>query len=340
MSTPFVAYKPTTEDYWRGIILFGRNVATYKFALAQSLLELRPQAGQLVRLEDLAVPFSSSLCAHLRLAQRQGTSPGSRFLDACRRANLGELTATQLIDETVRLGFKDVIGAFHVLGRDEIQQPFFLDERKSSGGIRITEAFSRLLAGVQAQNLPSEADARWRLVETAWEVGVTPALLAVSHDPATESLFLIDDQRRRQSITGARAALSGYQKGHCFHCFDSIAVLGSSPPDVDHFFPHSLKSTGTFASLDGVWNLVLACRRCNRGAQGKFNHVPSIRLLERLHARNEFLIASNHPLKETLMAQTGSTEPDRRSFLNGIHAAAKARLIHEWHPQEVQQPLF
>ena len=27
----------TTEDYWRAIILFGRNVASYKFALARSL---------------------------------------------------------------------------------------------------------------------------------------------------------------------------------------------------------------------------------------------------------------------------------------------------------------
>ena len=26
-------------DYWRGIVLFGRNLASYKFALAKALLE-------------------------------------------------------------------------------------------------------------------------------------------------------------------------------------------------------------------------------------------------------------------------------------------------------------
>ena len=32
---------PSLESYWRSIILFGRNVASDKFALAESLLELR-----------------------------------------------------------------------------------------------------------------------------------------------------------------------------------------------------------------------------------------------------------------------------------------------------------
>ena len=30
MSQPFIQYRPRVDDYWRGIILFGRNVASYK----------------------------------------------------------------------------------------------------------------------------------------------------------------------------------------------------------------------------------------------------------------------------------------------------------------------
>jgi hypothetical protein len=30
----------TLENYWRAVILFGQNVASYKFALAKSLIEL------------------------------------------------------------------------------------------------------------------------------------------------------------------------------------------------------------------------------------------------------------------------------------------------------------
>lgn len=33
---------PALESYWRSVILVGRNVASYKFALAKSLLEIAP----------------------------------------------------------------------------------------------------------------------------------------------------------------------------------------------------------------------------------------------------------------------------------------------------------
>jgi hypothetical protein len=337
LTQPFIHSRPTLEDYWRGIILFGRNVASYKFALGQALLKIRPAGGQLVRLEELAIPFSQSLCEHLKNADRQGTFQRSRFLDSCRKANRGELSRDELTDATVRLGFNNVIDAFHVVGQAEVQQRFFIDERPTAGGIRITDAFSRLLETTQASNLPSETEARWRLVEMAWELGVSSGLLAVRHDPADEMLFAVDASRRRRPITGARTALSGYQKGHCFDSFD---LSGEAIPDVDHFFPHSLKNAHPNWAVDGVWNLVLACRGCNRGVGGKSNRVPSLRLLERLNTRNEFLIASHHPLRDTLIAQTGPTKDDRRSFLNTSHRDALAALLHEWEPPPALTALF
>jgi len=340
MTKPFIPYVPTPEDYWRGIVLFGRNVATYKFALARALLDLRPASGQLVTLEELAAPFSDHICSHLRLAERQGTFQQSRFLDACRRANAGELTRDQLIETTVKLGFNNVIDAFHVLGREPIDRRFFEDERKKSSGIRVTDEFSKLVEGHQIGNLPAETEARWRLVETAWELGLPPALVSVGHDRETDGLFVVDASRRRRPITAARDALSGYQKGHCFYCFDRIALDDANPPDVDHFFPHALKETGVGHYLDGVWNLVLACKHCNRGVGGKFAQVPTQGLLERLHTRNEFLIWSHHPLRETLIGQTGGSEPERRSFLNDFHHRALAALLIQWEPEPVREPVF
>jgi 5-methylcytosine-specific restriction endonuclease McrA len=204
----------------------------------------------------------------------------------------------------------------------------------------MTDEFSRLIESEQAPNLLGETEARWRLVETAWELGVSRAVVTVSHDPITEELFVVDPARRRRAITGARNALSGYQKGHCFYCFDGFSILGSVPPDVDPFFPHSLKAVGCGGLIDGVWNLVLACPRCNRGVDGKSDSVPSLKLLKRLHTRNEFLIASHHPLRETLMAQTGDSETERREFLNDFHTKALAVLLHQWEPEETGEPLF
>lgn len=338
MTTPFVGYQPTLDDYWRAIILFGRNVASYKFALAQALLEMRPAAGKLVSLEDLAEPYSRHLRRHLAEADKQGTSTQSKFLDAIRAANRGDMSDDDLIDATVRLGFINVLDAFHVVGPQVIPLNFFHRVPGSAKGISVTDEFAKLITSSQGAVLEQESEARWRLVETAWELRITRSLLTVSHDPLDSSLFVEDRYLKRKTITSVRSALIGYQKGHCFYCFDDISGI---VPDVDHFFPHRLKgSMDRSANIDGVWNLVLACPRCNRGQQGKFGLVPNLQLLARLHTRNEFLIGSQHPLRETLIAQTGAVESDRRGHLNRFHQHATKTLIWDWNPSEVREPLF
>lgn len=336
----FMSTRTRREDSWRGVILFGRNVATYKFCVARALLELAPSEGQLLKLDELAVPYSRHLCEHLRHSSKQGTFSTSRFLDACRQANEGGLSPGKLIEATVRFGFENVIDAFHIVARKPVPERFFVDERATHGGIRITEAFSRLLCGLHADNLSSEVESRWRLTETAFALNVCRSLIMVRHDSETQSLFVVDPTRRRRSITGAREALSGYQKGHCFYCFEPFSLSGFSRPDVDHFFPHCLQVIDLGAVVDGVWNLVLACRDCNRGAGGKSDRIPTLELLQRLHTRNEFLIASHHPLRETLLRQTGVNVEARRGFLNSVHSTACAALFHQWRPEERGEALF
>ena len=91
MPNLFIPTAPNVEDCWRGIILFGRNSASFKFALAKALLDLKPESGQLVRLEDIASVYASHICEHLALSDKQGTSRSSKFLDGCRKYNSGEI---------------------------------------------------------------------------------------------------------------------------------------------------------------------------------------------------------------------------------------------------------
>jgi len=79
-----------------------------------SRLDLAAQQQTFVRLEDLSVPYAASICEHLFAEDRQSTSARSRFLDACRSRNRGELDAAQLAEVTVQLGFNNVIDAFHI----------------------------------------------------------------------------------------------------------------------------------------------------------------------------------------------------------------------------------
>jgi hypothetical protein len=87
-------------------------------------------------------------------------------------------------------------------------------------------------------------------------------------------------------------------------------------------------------NLNGVWNLVLSCPQCNRGPSGKMDRVPERRYLARLERRNNYLIESHHPLKETLERQTGTTEKKRRSFLKDAYRAATNWQVHRWAPDE------
>jgi hypothetical protein len=95
-------------------------VASYKFALGNSLLALARQGREVVTLEQLAAPFSRNLCEHLRTADKQATSRSSRLLDCCRKYNAGETKLEELVDTTSKLGFANVIDEFHIVHDKEV----------------------------------------------------------------------------------------------------------------------------------------------------------------------------------------------------------------------------
>lgn len=328
----FVQTEPSLENYWRALILFGRNSASYKFALAKTLIELGQNPGSdLIRLDELAKPFSRYLCEHLTKVDQQGTSPVGHFLDTCRAYNAGTVSESELLDVTRKYGFNNVLDAFHIVNRGEIPQRFFLDERRSSGGIRITDSLFELFERSCSGSLLNETESRWRLVETAWSLNISSNLIAVHADHEDGVLFT-RYSGRRTDITSSRDALNGYQKGKCFYCYRPISIMpgDASLADVDHFHPHKLKDWLSGCNWDGVWNLVLACTSCNRGVAGKFSLLPEIKFLARLHRRNEYLITSHHPLRETLIQQTGNSTPVRQTYLQDRYNEALSLLVHTW----------
>lgn len=64
-----------------------------------------------ISLEDLAEPFARHVCEHLKITLKQSTSPSSKFLDACRAYNTDAISKSDLIAQTTKLGFVNVIDA-------------------------------------------------------------------------------------------------------------------------------------------------------------------------------------------------------------------------------------
>ena len=245
------------------------------------------------------------------------------------------LSVQEKIDSTVRLGFRYVIDAFHVVGSGDVPVRFYCDERKSSQpGIGLTGELLNLSADTESKDLLRENDSRWRMVETAWAYNTPKRLITLDCDHQLESFFAIDSNKRRHSVTNVRHALNGYQNGRCFYCNREIHledwILLEERGEVDHFYPHVLWRNGHIGvDLDQAWNLVLACNKCNGGA-GKRDSCPDISYLEELYQRNEYLIKSHHPLRESIILRSGKTAQDRRVFLQSCDKTASRYLPNRW----------
>lgn len=332
----FICSTPNATTCWRSIVLFGRNVASYKFALAESLISLAPkQHSDVLRLDEVAPIFADAICRHLKEAPKQSTANRSQFIDACRSYNSGTLSRAERDERTVRYGFEDVIDAFHVVSQEDVPVRFFCDDRKSNGGLRITDDFLKLANSAEIRDISHELEARWKLVEFAWSHDISRRLLEVDGSADDIRIVARPNGNARVALGSARDVLNGYQKGQCFYCFRRISIEPSSPDaaDVDHLFPKCLNDRGFGRSnIDGIWNLVLACTPCNRGVGGKFEKMPHERYVDRLAKRNEYYVGSHHPIRETIIAQTGKTSEERVQFLSDAARDGLNLLIHTWSP--------
>jgi hypothetical protein len=80
--------------------------------------------------------------------------------------------------------------------------------------------------------------------------------------------------------------------------------------------------------LHQIWNFVLACYACN---SAKRDRPPGADWMPWLENRSEHLIASHHPLRETLTTQLGPDPVRRHQTLARRHTAATA-MIRPWKP--------
>jgi hypothetical protein len=330
------------ESQWRAIILFGKNSATYKFAFGKALLQLVSNETNSVTIKDISPLFVDSILQHLKQNDKQGSSSSSSFLNACRQYNKNEITYDNLLHITEKQGFANVVDAFQNVNGDIVPNKFYeKDYNGNTKKIVITDNLLKLKESFQFSNFDSEVEARWNLVETAWNIDINPNLLEVKIDDDLQTLFLESDLMRRKDITSARASLNGYQKGKCFYSFQDITINSGENNlcAVDHFFPHvhKLKLNDIGSNVNGVWNLVLADRFVNLDKSAK---IPELKYLERLYKRNEFYIASKHPLGETIVNQTGKTPNERRSFLQRQYDLSLNLSIQKWKPLIELEPLF
>ena len=289
----------TSTDYWKSLVLYGLNTATYKIALANVLLDFANDGIATIAWEQLSESFFNKYLERLDsdaplpqqgIVGRQTVM--ERIVNSYRvKTNDYELA----ISEVGAKGFNDVIRRFHNLGRAKIPELgnmfYEFDFGKS---LTIKDSLFKVNEH-QAGELLSELDARWSLLEGAFSI--SNSNYALAND--LRQIYLSDGYSRRD-LTGNISFLQGYQGNTCFYCRENIP---EHDIHVDHVLPRAV------IQHDEVWNLALAHSFCNLQ---KSDRIVGEHFIRKLVARNENIMGSNHPWKARISAALGATPTKRR----------------------------
>ena len=288
------------EDYWRSIILYGLNQATYKIALGKTLVSLAEKKYTTVKWDILSQEFLKQYQLRLNIKEPmpQQANPLRRtFMEkAVRKLDLGMTDIDETIFNVGKEGFNDVIKRFHNIGRfKDFQGKFYSFNFGKS--ISITDNLYNVVQK-QRNEITNELDARWALLEGAFTIK------ADNFELANEILdiYLIKGEKRK-SLTNNIPFLQGYQGNTCFYCAEKIE---ENDYHVDHVLPRAV------LNHDQIWNLVLAHSYCNLSKSDK---LVSKHFMEKLIFRNENIMGSNHPWKNKISLELGKTKVLRASNL-------------------------
>ena len=313
---------PTPTDYWRALILYGKNSSTYKIALGRLLLNYSSNGTDRIDTNDLAGDFFDIYHERCSTGKPQLGMSGRKTvveheLDAI-AAGVKQKGDTL---ETIRINALQnmVLQRFNVLNNRTIRQPFF---HLADGGryLALSDGLLSLSEDqVALRSLNDELVSRWDLLEYAFEHTHRNEEL-----DADELLNYIRRREERTNLTGLIPTLNGYQQGRCFYCGEELYETA-----VDHVIPYQA------VLHNQIWNLVLAHSFCN---ENKSDNLPPLPFVENLIARNEYFIASAHPIKDTLIQQLGRTPMIRRKKSMDQYMFAKRKIGRIWGGSDSYDP--
>ena len=300
----------SASDYWKALVLYGLNQATYKIALGKALLSLSAKGYNRVPWDILASEFFELYRTRLGVSDplpQQGT-PG-------RQTAIERIFATfQLrsdIDTAIGAvqadAFDDVIPRFHNLaGIESIQGKFYRFE--VGRALELTDEL-HAVREEQESALHAELDARWGLLEGAFLIAAGDQRLAND-----ARVIYLSSAYKRRTLTGNVPFLQGYQGNTCFYC--GLEMLPGDI-DVDHVLPRQV------LHHDEIWNLVLAHRACNLQKQDR---LVGEHFILKVIARNENIMGSNHPWKKQISETLGASPAARAKKLYWYYENVKAAL--------------
>jgi len=275
---------------------------TYKPALLKALVSIVTASSALdVSLKDIGSEFAQMYWDQVAVFRLRQSPPGPKTAtviptiqklaeahNAYRYRDLPPEGQSEIARQMAAILPINVLTAFHTSAPPEVEPLFhwaqgFDHITLTRGGYSVLKSNPVALEAI--------ANNRWaEFLETCNPL-VPRILQKVETDIASE----------RRPLRPARKYLSDVTDPHCFYC-ESAIDAESDKPEVDHVIPWS------FLFDDPMWDLVLACRKCNNA---KREWLPAERFLSKLLDRNERLrLDSRH--------DWATADQVRRLFQNAV----------------------
>lgn len=289
----------TNEDYFKGIILYGLNAATYKMGLAQVLIDVSISGQNSLEWNELSEAYFNVYLNRIEqncMPQQGNPTRQTKMERIVKEFQLNVLTRSEAITKVGETAFEDVIPRFHTIGTNKHIVSDFFYEIDFGKRLNIKDTlldFDKL----QLAQLRSEVAARWGLLEGAFSINQSNFVLANN----TREIYLKDGYKRK-TLTNNIPFLSGYQGNTCFYCGEVM--------DQDIHVDHVLARQAI--QHDEIWNLVLCHSNCNLL---KSDRLVGTHFIHKLIARNENIMGSNHPWKAQIAKALGSTSIKRAKSL-------------------------
>jgi hypothetical protein len=291
------------NDLWKGIVLFGKNQASYKMALGKVLLNFGSQNRNVIQWEDLSAAFLDQYISRLEEnSSPQQNAPGrqTKLERVVAELRLGTTDYGCAVQTVSSEGLVDVVPRFQTIGnnKDLVGKSFFEFEF----GKRIFLKDSLLeMATYDSDTLQQELDSRWALLEGAFEIRHSDLDLKIGNN-IRDTYLVAAHQRgsvKRRNLTKNVDFLKGYQGNICFFCQEPLVYK----IHVDHVLPRDP------VLHDQIWNLVLACETCN---EHKSDRMIGPHFIEKLVFRNENIMGGKtHPKKKEISGNLGATRKQR-----------------------------
>lgn len=279
-------------DYWKGIVLYGLNQATYKIALGKTIIELSSLGKEIIDWNLLSRTYLDNYILRLKedpFPQQNNPARKTKMERIISSLQIGTIDYPTAVSQVENEAFNDVIPRFQTIGTDKdiVGEKFYHFEFGKN--LYLHDSTFKIVEDYKSELL-EELDARWCLLEGAFSIVHGDWQLSNS----VREIYL-ENGSSRKNITANIPFLQGYQGNTCFYCGEPIE---RNDIHVDHVLPRQ------FIQHDEIWNLVLSHSICNLH---KNDSLVGKHYFEKLVARNENIMGSNHPWKKKISDALGNT---------------------------------